>query len=94
MKRANFVIRDNLEGETLALRMGEGKGLADRTRFNKEMKKEEFPGIMRNMPPGNSFPQICVVSVNKSVEIRQIPQEYGRSMPISNSQLRTIVTRS
>jgi hypothetical protein len=26
-------------------------------------KKEEFPGFMRNMGPGNSFPQICVVSV-------------------------------
>jgi hypothetical protein len=31
-------------------------------------KKEEFPGIMENMRPGNSFPQICVVSVNESVE--------------------------
>jgi hypothetical protein len=31
-------------------------------------KKEEFPGAMGNMPPGNSFPQICVVSVNHSVE--------------------------
>jgi hypothetical protein len=27
------------------------------------MKKEEFPGSMRNILPGNSFPQICVVSV-------------------------------
>jgi hypothetical protein len=26
-------------------------------------KKEEFPGFMENMLPGNSFPQICVVSV-------------------------------
>jgi hypothetical protein len=26
-------------------------------------KKEEFPGIKGNMLPGNSFPQICVVSV-------------------------------
>jgi len=32
-------------------------------------KKEEFPGTMENMPPGNSFPQICVVSVKHSVEI-------------------------
>jgi hypothetical protein len=31
-------------------------------------KKEEFPGLMENMLPGNSFPQICVVSVNESVE--------------------------
>jgi hypothetical protein len=27
-------------------------------------KKEEFPGFMKNMLPGNSFPQICVVSGN------------------------------
>jgi hypothetical protein len=36
-------------------------------RAGKKTKKEEFPGIMENMLPGNSFPQICVVSVNKSV---------------------------
>jgi hypothetical protein len=28
----------------------------------KEKKKEEFPGNMDNMPSGNSFPQIWVVS--------------------------------
>jgi hypothetical protein len=33
----------------------------------KKTKKEEFPGLMENMMPGNSFPQICVVSVNESV---------------------------
>jgi hypothetical protein len=33
------------------------------------MKKEEFPGYMKAMQPGNSFPQICVVSVTHSVEI-------------------------
>jgi len=33
-----------------------------------QTKKEEFPGIMGNMLPGNSFPQICVVSVKQSVE--------------------------
>jgi hypothetical protein len=27
-------------------------------------KKEEFPGVMENMLPGNSFPQICVVSIH------------------------------
>jgi hypothetical protein len=32
---------------------------------------------MENMLPGNSFPQICVVSVNKSVEKLEIAQEYG-----------------
>ena len=32
-------------------------------------KKEEFPGFTsKNMLPGNSFPQICVVSVNEYVE--------------------------
>jgi hypothetical protein len=31
-------------------------------------EKEEFPGFMENMLPGNSFPQICVVSVHKSGE--------------------------
>jgi hypothetical protein len=38
----------------------------------KKEKKEEFPGLMENMLPGNSFPQICVVSVNKCVEIGQM----------------------
>jgi hypothetical protein len=32
-----------------------------------QKKKEEFPGLMENMVPGNSFPQICVVSVNNLV---------------------------
>jgi len=31
---------------------------------SKDQKKEEFPGFMENMLPGNSFPQICVVSVH------------------------------
>jgi hypothetical protein len=26
-------------------------------------KKEEFPGFMGDMRPGNSFPQICVVLI-------------------------------
>jgi hypothetical protein len=47
-------------------------------------KKEEFPGFMENMLPGNSFPQICVVSVNKFVEIAYFTQEYRRSVAISN----------
>lgn len=32
-------------------------------------KKEELPGFMLNMLPGNSFPQICVVSVGS---VRQV----------------------
>jgi hypothetical protein len=47
-------------------------------------KKEEFPGIMENMLPGNSFPQICVVSVNKYVGNVYLTQEYRRSVAISN----------
>jgi len=35
---------------------------------SRKRKKEEFPGLMENMLPGNSFPQICVVSVNESVK--------------------------
>jgi hypothetical protein len=43
-------------------------------------KKEEFPGFMENMLPGNSFPQICVVSVNNSVGKALIRQEYISSV--------------
>jgi hypothetical protein len=32
------------------------------------LKKEEFPGFMVHMQPGNSFPQICVVSVIECAE--------------------------
>ncbi len=39
---------------------------------------------MENMLPGNSFPQICVVSVNKCVENIQMPQEYLSSTNESN----------
>jgi hypothetical protein len=48
-------------------------------------KKEEFPGGMKVIPPGNSFPQICVVSVNHSVEISEFTQDYGDSVEISNA---------
>jgi len=40
------------------------------TALSEITKKEEFPGTMRNMPAGNSFPQICVVSENYFVETR------------------------
>ena len=39
---------------------------------------------MENMLPGNSFPQICVVSVNNIVENEVLSQDYGRSVDISN----------
>jgi len=39
---------------------------------------------MENMLPGNSFPQICVVSVNNSVEILGIDQDYDGRGDLSN----------
>jgi hypothetical protein len=39
---------------------------------------------MRNMLPGNSFPQICVVSVQECLVIGRTVQEYGRIMDFSN----------
>jgi hypothetical protein len=39
---------------------------------------------MQNMLPGNSFPQICVVSVNKYVENLEVRQEYGWALALSN----------
>jgi hypothetical protein len=47
-------------------------------------KKEEFPGHTQSMPPENSFPQICVVSVTEFVEICHFQQEYGRTIALSN----------
>ena len=41
---------------------------------------------MENMLPGNSFPQICVVSVNDSVEILESTQEHGRTVTFSNTR--------
>lgn len=39
---------------------------------------------MKNMLPGNSFPQICVVSVNNRMEMRQNSLDYVRSVALSN----------
>ena len=41
---------------------------------------------MDNMLPGNSFPQICVVSVNKHVDIAHVTHEHGGSMSKSNQE--------
>jgi len=41
---------------------------------------------MENMLPGNSFPQICVVSVNKSEEKLFSTQEHPRTAAKSNTQ--------
>jgi hypothetical protein len=39
---------------------------------------------MGYMLPGNSFPQICVVSVTHSLSVSAIAQDYGSSVDISN----------
>jgi hypothetical protein len=39
---------------------------------------------MENMLSRNSFPQICVVSVNQSVGNVDMLQGYGRSVALSN----------
>jgi hypothetical protein len=49
-------------------------------------KKEEFPGIMEDMMPGNSFPQICVVSVSDSAENAYMTPEYAGSASLSNQR--------
>jgi hypothetical protein len=54
------------------------------------MEKTKKRGVHRPhgvMMPGNSFPQICVVSVNRIVEKAGMAQEYLRPMPISNQPL-------
>jgi hypothetical protein len=40
---------------------------------------------MQNMLPGNSFPQICVVSVTHILSYQRFAQDYGRSMDLSNT---------
>jgi hypothetical protein len=45
-----------------------GRGRMDFPGERRETEKEEFPGIMEITPPGNSFPQICSVSVSESVK--------------------------
>ncbi len=52
--------------------------------YHRQRKKEEFPGFMENMLPGNSFPQICVVSVNECVEKGHSQQDYLRRVYLSN----------
>jgi hypothetical protein len=71
--------------QSWALRRAEGhRAKGDDRGVARKRKKEEFPGLMVNMPPGNSFPQICVVSVNQFVEIGSVMQEHGGSMNESN----------
>ena len=40
---------------------------------------------MENMLPGNSFPQICVVSINESVGNEEISQRYKGSVDQGNT---------
>jgi hypothetical protein len=65
---------------------GEGREHAMRL-LRSGRKKEEFPGIMENMLPGNSFPQICVVSRDQFVEIALRIQEHRRSVTESNCRV-------
>jgi hypothetical protein len=39
---------------------------------------------MENMLPGNSFPQICVVSINECLGLSKIAQDYGTRVHESN----------
>jgi hypothetical protein len=58
-----------------------------RATWDRKAKKEEFPGIMENMLPENSFPQICVVSENEFLRSVEIKQEYERSVVFSTACL-------
>ena len=64
--------------------MGGGLENLTQTGFPARREKRGVPRHHGNMPPGNSFPQICVVSRNKIVENRVITQEYLGTMAESN----------
>ena len=68
MQRRNYGVMGGRKAGLKIWWVSGGLGAADlRVETRATDKKEEFPGLMENMLPGNSFPQICVVSVNKSV---------------------------
>jgi hypothetical protein len=54
-----WMLRGGLNGLEITKRRTHFPGEGERE------KKEEFPGLMENMLPENSFPQICVVSKYK-----------------------------
>jgi hypothetical protein len=61
--------------------------LKNTDRFAEWSAIEEKIGVPRhheNMPPGNSFPQICVVSGNRMVENGSDAQGYLRVVALSN----------
>jgi len=57
----------------------------------KKTKKEEFLDTMENMLSRNSFPQICVVSVNESVRNRDIYKDYLRRRSLGNQKVYLLV---
>jgi hypothetical protein len=69
----NLAIKPRLPSRLTALNLNSiGKHANDRGAHRPReqiKKKEEFPGFMGNMAPGNSFPQICVVSVSENALI-------------------------
>jgi len=86
-QNTNPMILNGLSGFAVKI---EG-GCADRShthalpREGRWTKKEEFPGFMGNMLPGNSFPQICVVSGNEFLLVTVWVQEYEGLQHLSNA---------
>jgi hypothetical protein len=75
-----------LDSTLLGLTQGKAKWVQRRSQVRyQKRKKEEFPGIMGNMLPGNSFPQICVVTVLNTPYNQGFAQDYGRSIDLSNT---------
>jgi hypothetical protein len=57
---------------------------ADRSGCFSAMQKRGVPRLHGNMLPGNSFPQICVVSGSIIGGVQSFAQEYLRAMAQSN----------
>jgi hypothetical protein len=66
---------------------GEDSGDLHGRMFRLQTKKIGVHRLHGNMLPENSFPQICVVSVNIIVESTDIAQEYLWSVTRSNYKL-------
>jgi hypothetical protein len=66
------------------------KGRANVAKQTTGFRVNEKRGVPRhhgNMPPGNSFPQICVVSICIIVDMVRIAQEYFCAMDQSNHSI-------